>query len=378
MRTSFISCVLGIAVLGVYSTASAVTLKLVKQLDMASLNAGQPGSVAAYGNHLYVGSLFGGATLYHMQNPLGVTTPAVAFGGINTAATNGGLANAGATSNGYVSLHTDGTTLIAATENGGSTPDIAQSYAFGTETLKWGKNSGVPSMNTQQGTIDGAGVDPITGKVMTTGFAGDAQNFYNASTGASVAVPGANILFYPGVGTGWKDVAYDKANGDIYLRAYGGVARGKRIADGQFQTLEGGAGVQTIVDNVNNNFRSAINVEFLPAGFAGQPLVILNDRDAATATFAAKVKLFSATPPSAGGTATDTPVAVSFVLADGVTPFTTGSAGSGIYDFSYDPINNALYVSDFSTSQVHVFQLVPEPTSLSALGLAALLLKRRR
>lgn len=358
-----------------------VTFTLEKQLDMAALSAGQPGSVAAYGNNLYVGSLFGGARLYQIQNPLGTPSTAVMFGGLSNPATNGGLPGPGPTTNGYVSLYTDGTTLIAATENGGSTPDIAQSYQFGGTTLNWGANSGTASMNTQTGTLDGAAVDPISGLVMTTGFGGDAQNFFNASTGAAQSVPGANILFYPGVGTGWKDVTYDHATGDIYLRAFGGVARGQRVATGQFQTLEGGAGVQTIVDNVNV-VASAINVEFLPASFAGQGLVILNNRNNAGTSFANIVRTYSATPPSSGGTATDTPVAASFVLADGSTPFTTTSAASGIYDFSYDPVNNRLYVSDFSTSQVHVFSAVPEPASVAGLGvvgfIAAVAACRRR
>lgn len=357
-----------------------VTFKLDKQLDMAALSAGPPGSVAAYGNSLYVGSLFGGAKLYHIQNPLGTPSAAVMFGGLNDPATNGGLAGPGATTNGYVSLDTDGTTLIAATENGGTSPDIAQSYQFGGTTLNWGRNSGTASMNTQTGTLDGAGVDPVSGLVMTTGFGGDAQNFFNATTGSSQSVPGANILFYPGVGTGWKDVTYDHATGDIYLRAFGGVARGQRVATGQFQTLDGGAGVQTIVDGVND-FASAINVEFLPASFAGQGLVILNNRNFAGTSFASVVKTYSATPPSSGGTATDTPVAASFVLADGVTPFTTTNAASGIYDFSFDPVNSRLYVSDFSTSQVHVFSAVPEPASVAGLavsGLVAAVSARRR
>lgn len=348
-----------------------VTFKLDKQLDMAALSAGQPGSVAAYGNNLYVGSLFSGARLYHIQNPLGTPSTAVMFGGLSSPATNGGLGGPGATTNGYVNLYTDGTTLIAATENGGITPDIAQAYQFGGTTLNWGGNSGTSSMNTQTGTLDGAGVDPISGLVMTTGYGGDAQNFFSATTGSSQSVPGANILFYPGVGTGWKDVTYDHATGDIYLRAVGGVARGQRVATGQFQTLNGGAGVQTIVDGVND-FASAINVEFLPASFAGQGLVILNNRNNAGTTFANIVKTYSATPPSSGGTATDTPVAASFVLANGTTPFTTTSAASGIYDFSFDPVNSKLYVSDFSTSQVHVFSAVPEPTSVVALGVAGL------
>lgn len=355
-----------------------VTFKLEKQLDMAALGAGQPGSVAAYDNTLYVGSLFGGARLYRIQDPLGTPSTAVMFGGLANAATNGGLPNPGLSTNGYVSLSTDGVTLIAATDNGGTSPDIAQSYQFaGSGTaLNWGGNSGTTSMNTQTKTIDGAAVDPISGLVMTTGFGGDLQNFYDATTGAASSVPGANILFYPGVGTGWKDVSYDHSTGDIYLRAWGGVARGQRVGTGQFQTLEGGAGVQTIV-GLANNFASAINVEFLPASFAGENLVIVNNRDAAGTSFADIVKTYSATPPSSGGTATTTPVAASFFLGDGVTPFTTAAAGSGIYDFSYNPVSNRLFISDFSTSQVHVFSVVPEPSTLVALGLAGLTLAVR-
>ena len=350
---ALLASVAGGFVLWATPVGAQVTLKLEKQLDMAALSAGQPGSVAAYGNSLDVGSLFGGARLYRIPNPLGTPSAADVFGGLSNPATNGGLAGPGPTTNGYVSLYTDGTTLVAATENGGSTPDIAQSYQFGT--------------------IDGAAVDPISGLVMTTGYGGDAQNFFNATTGAAQSVPGANILFYPGVGTGWKDVTYDHATGDIYLRSVGGVARGQRVAaaTGEFQTLNGNPGVQTIVDGVNDS-ASAINVEFLPASFAGQGLVILNNRNSAGTSFANIVKTYSATPPSSGGTATDTPVAASFVLAEGSTPFTTVSAASGIYDFSFDPVSNRLYVSDFSTSQVHVFSAVPEPASVVYLGVAGL------
>jgi len=363
----------GAALAALLSTsAHAVSFRLVKQLDMAALNAREPGSVAAYGNDLYVGTLFGGAQLYHIANPLGAPSLVNTFGGINNPLTNGGLPSAGTTSNGYVSLDTDGVTLVAATDNGGNSPDIAQSYDLVTDVFNWG-NHGVALGMQNGGTIDGAAVDPTTGHVMLTCFGCDDQNFRNASTGAPEIIAGENVLFSPGVGTGWKDVSYDQATGDIYLRAWGGVARGKQLAPGQFQTLEAGAGVQTIVDNVNNNFRSAINVEFLPTDFAGEPLVILNDRDEPTATFGARVKVFSATPPSVGGTATDTPVAASFFGLDGVTPFTT-AASNGIYDFSYDPINKKLYVSDHATSQVHVFGVIPEPTTLVLAGGMALLM----
>jgi hypothetical protein len=346
------------------SPALALNLRLVGQLDTAALNAGVPGSVAAYGNTVYIGGLFGDGRLHRIVNPLGTPTNANSFGG-------------GMPGNGYVTLSTDGVTLLAATDQAGA-GDTAQSYAFGTDSLNWSRVAGPSQLNTQNATIDGGAVDPVTGRVMLTCFGCDAQNFYSQSTGAAAAVPGANILFYPGVGTGWKDVDYDKATGDIYLRAWGGIARGQRIGDGQFITLEGGPGVQTIVD-LDDNFYSAINVAYLPPSFAGPGgAVIGNFRDAPN-TFDSQVKLFSATPPSAGGTATETPVAAVFTLADGVTPFTTAAAGSGIYDFSYDPVNNLLYVSDFSSSQVHIFAGIPEPNSaVILLALAGLAPRSKR
>ncbi|MGL4514999.1 MAG: PEP-CTERM sorting domain-containing protein [Lacipirellulaceae bacterium] len=337
-----------VAAMALASPSNAFNLRLVAQLDTAALQAGVPGSVAAHGNTVYIGGLFGGGQLHRIVNPLTTPTKVNTFGG-------GSLPG-----NGYVTLSTDGVTLLAATDNAdfpnSGVGDLAQSYAFGTDTLNWSQTSVPAQLNTQANTIDGGAVDPVTGRVMLTCFGCDTQNFYDQNSGASVEVPGANILFYPGVGTGWKDVDYDEATGDVYLRAWGGVARGTRVGDGQFQTLEGNTGIQTIVDSADDNFVSAINVAHLPAQFAGPGGAVIINLRGAPNTFFDQVKVFSATPPSADGTATDTPIAVTFTGADGVTPFNTAAAGSGIYDFSYDPINNLLYVSDFSTSQVHVFE----------------------
>jgi hypothetical protein len=93
----------------------------------------------------------------------------------------------------------------------------------------------------------------------------------------------------------------------------------------------------------------ALNVEFLPSAFAGQNLIIFNLRSPAN-TFNDQVKVYDAN-------LVNTPVAASFVLQDGVTPFTTGDATTGIYDFSYDPVNKLLYIADQSASQVHIFEV---------------------
>lgn len=365
------------ALLALVDSASAsVTFQLVKIIDTAALGGQRPGSVAARGNHLYFGGLFGGARLHHVTDPMGAANLSSVFGGINNAATNGGLGSAGGTSNGYTNMHTDGRTLVASTENGGGTRDVLQSYSFGTTNLNFGANSGPASLNTQTGRLDGAAVDPVTGKIMTVGFGGDAQNFYDPATGAAVSVPAANILFFPGVGTGWKDVAYDQETGDLYLRSVGGIARGRRVADGEFQTLTGGAGVQTIANNFDDS-ASAINVEFIPASAAGQDIVIGNGRGFGGTTFAEKIRVYDSTPPLLGNNAIDTLVATTFVGLDGVTPFSTTSADSGIYDFSWDPANRVLWVSDFSAQAIYGFA-VPAPSAGMLLAGAGLLAARRR
>lgn len=346
----------------------AATFQLVAQLDTAALNAGVPGSVAAYGDTLYIGGLFAGGQLHRISNPLGAASNAATFGG--------GLP-AGST-NGYVSLNTDGTTLVAATNNGGGAADVVQVYNFATNALNWASDSATLGITAAapNDRIDGAAVDPINGHVLLTGFGSGTQHLRSAAAPGSAIVGATSSLFDGGTGntgTGFRDVDFDNATGDIYLRAVNGVARGNRVGVtlGDYTRLdETTAGVQTIVQ-LADGFNSAINVEFLPANFAGgQELVIMNFRNGAN-TFNDQVRVYDAT--TVNGL-----VAANFVGFDGVTPFTTANAASGIYDFSYDPVNAVLYVSDFSTSQVHAFRYVPEPSALALLAAAAPLLARRR
>ncbi len=330
-------------VVGGVATAQP-TFQLVTQLDTSALDiaAGFPGSIAAYGDDLYIGSLFSGGSVAHIENPL--TSP------LNVATLGGG----GVPGNGYVSLHTDGTTLVAATNNAGGGEDLIQSFDIATGNLNWSQTE----TEIGQTRIDGAAVDPITGNIIVTAFGSADQTVLDPLTGLDASDNPSDFQAASPVSTGWRDIAFDRTTGDIYLRATGGVARGNRNPSGgstdDYETpdpFEGPAGVQAIAV-VSDDFQTAINVEFLPASFAGQNLIILGDRDtpAGMDSFDDHIKLFDADSL----TASTTPVAATFLDSSGL-PFAPADSANGIYDFSFDPVNELLYISDHQNALVYVF-----------------------
>jgi hypothetical protein len=218
--------------------------------------------------------------------------------------------------------------------------------------------------------IDGAAVDPISGNVLVTAFGNGNQNLFASGAPTPVGtMPTGLFDGGPGnISTGFRDVDFDNATGDLYLRAINGVGRGIRVGDDDYQDLSGSAGVDTIRQSPDG-FASAINVEFVPVPGADD-VAIYNLRSAAD-TFTDQVLV-------TGVDGLNVDVSASFFEADGVTPFTVGDAGSGIYDFSYNPENELLYIADSSEGTVTAFQVVPTPASTALLGLAGLAAARRR
>lgn len=51
---------------------------------------------------------------------------------------------------------------------------------------------------------------------------------------------------------------------------------------------------------------------------------------------------------------------------------------NGIFDFSYDEATQTLAIAEFSSNQVYIYNVTPEPSALVLLGLGALALIRRR
>ncbi|MEM8864247.1 MAG: PEP-CTERM sorting domain-containing protein, partial [Planctomycetota bacterium] len=280
---------------------------------------------------------------------------------------------AAGSTNGFVNLSTDGTTLVAATNNGGADADVIQAFGVATGSLNFATDSAAlnaPIMGAGN-RFDGAAIDPLTGNIFVTAFGSGLPVVLDPVTGANIT-DSPSGFFTSAAGTGFRDITF-APNGDIYIRATNGIAGGTRNLDpGQtgdddfttFESLGATAGLSGIAGNggiVQDNFQSAINIEFLPASFTGtEDLVITNLRTTGSDVFADQVVALDA---NAGFDGVDpfslndagVPVAINFLAADGFSPFTTPDSTSGVYDFSFDPINEALFISDLSNGVIYIF-----------------------
>lgn len=345
-------------------SSAQITLQLRTTLDGFTFGTGNPGSVAAYGDTLFVGSLFGAGTITRINNPL--TSP-VSAGTLSGTLPLGG--------NGYVSLDTDGTTLVAASNNSGAS-DVVRVFDVATGTLRYEANPanlpgpGPGSASTQR--IDGAAIDPITGNVWLTGFGGGLPTVLSPNTLTSVSNNPSTLFAGSPTGTGFRDINFDAATGDLYLRATNGVLGGKRVAASvdDFTTLNSLGATAGFSQIAGGDFatlqdagRSALNIEFLPASFTGtEGIFITNTRvQAPTLTpFSNQVLAFDADAGFDGMSPfslnpAGVPVSLTFLDADGVTPFTTAGSTDGIYDFSFDPVNEVLYIADHSNGAIYAF-----------------------
>lgn len=376
MTRSFLSrfAVVAMVAASAVPSVAQVTLQLRTTIDGFTFGTGNPGSVAAYGDTLFVGSLFSAGTITRIDNPL--TSP-VSGGTLTGTLPLGG--------NGYVSLDTDGTTLVAASNNSGGGNDLVRVFDVATNTLRYEANpAGLPGPGPgpSNSRIDGAAIDPITGNVWLTAFGAGLPTILSANSLTSVSASPSTLFAGSPTGTGFRDINFDAATGDLYLRATNGVLGGKRVAASvdDFTTLNSlgaTAGFSQIAGsgniNLQDSFRSAINIEFLPASFTGtEGVFITNTRvQAPTLTpFGSQVLAFDADAGFDGLSPfslneAGVPVSLTFLDSDGVTPFTTAGSTDGIYDFSFDPVNEVLYIADHSNGVIYAFS---EPFAVETLA----------
>ena len=365
------STLAGLLVLGlVVGSAGAVDFYNIATLDTGGNGlaiGGKPGSVAFNGTDVYIGTLFTEAYVVRIGSPFGSPSLVGTFG----------AGPAAGTTNGFVSLDVYGNVVAAATNNGGGDPDYAQAFDLEGNPYFMTDSAALAYPPGAADRIDGIAVDPgwIAGGgagsgVMLTGYGYGKRNLYDpfdVTAGLPALIDDTAGLYDPPTATGFRDVSFDQATGDIYLRTLNGVARGKRVGAHNFARLDGTtAGVEAIAYNPDG-FNSAINVAFVP-DFNGDGVnfVIMNHRSSAD-TFADQVLIYDADTAM-------TPLAANFFNDDG-SPFMAADSESGIYDFSYDAGTGVLAVSDWSNDKVYFF--VPEPATL-VLALLGLSVLRRR
>ena len=272
--------------------------------DLYAAGFNQSGGTANTGITLIAGALNGGA-------------PSAAFGVL-------------ATNNlrGYSGLDISAAGLAAAWDNGGAAPEGIQGFDA-TGALLWQKSARGGS---------GVGFDPGFGGVDAgtgwTTFGSGRRALQDNATGADIyTTSDGMIISAPTSGTFWRDMDFDDATGDIYLRRGNDVVAHTRTGGNSL------TGSRFIADNgTNGNFIAIQNVAY--AGVDGG-LVFWNDRSSTGSgqAFANVVKCNGAD---------GTPLAINFggfAAAD----------GNGAYDFSYDAASNTLAILDFANRTVDVF-----------------------
>lgn len=356
--------------LGLVAPALAINLYNVATIDTSATGLGiaRPGSVAFNGTDVYVGGMFTGATITRIGSPLTAPTVLGSFG----------AGPASGSTNGFVNLDVYGDLVVGATNNGGSAPDIVQTFRLDGTPVGSSDSAilGIPSASPND-RFDGAGIDPGWiagggggGGVTITAYGAGNRYLYDETVTTQLA---QTYFYNDDTKTGFRDVHFDAATGDVFFRTLNGIGRGKRVGPNNFVKLDGTtAGTQGIV-MIGDGFSSAINVDYLP-DFNGDGVnaVIGNWRSLGSPLFSNRVMLFNAD-------AVNAPLATGWFNADGTAAFAAADSASGTYDFSYDPATGLLAVSDWSNEKVYFFAgaPIPEPASLFLLALGGLVLRRR-
>lgn len=248
---------------------------------------------------------------------------------------------------GYSGLDLLGATLAASYDSGAAVANGIQNFSISTSNQLWGitarGSSGVafdPGFGVNQ---DGAGTAWTT-------IGSGRRILQNNLTGANIYTSADGMIINSGTGTNWRDIDFDPSTGDIYSRRSNGIFQGVRSGANSLSAVNVLKATNAATDTINGQ-----NLAFMSLGPNSNAL-IYNDRTSAAAgqSFLSVVQMMSTS-----GTALTT----QFDFLSGLTP----ANGSGYYSFDFDVASQTLAIADFSNRNVHIFAIVPEPSTV-ALG----------
>jgi hypothetical protein len=325
------------------------------------------GAVAWDGSKLYIaGRNNSGSTLQvgilEVSTPLTSPTLGPLFGTANAAA-----------GRGYSGLATNGS-ILASTEETGAAAGIVRTWNQTTNAqigarTNLGTNAGTafnPGFNQQAGSSTGnLGVAAVgSGRHLVVNPNAPALDSIYATTAAPVqgAIWNSISTGSGGMGTQYRDLAFNAATGDIYGRSANAITKAIRTGDNSFgpQTViwnNYGPGGQASAAGVNQQ-----NLAFMNTPFGD--FIIFNDRPSGTLTpgdISTWIKMI------------DTNGNLQSIQL----PLTIQST-AGIYDFAYHAGTNTLAISDASNSRVYILGNIPAPGAAALLGLGGLVAARRR
>lgn len=246
---------------------------------------------------------------------------------------------------GYSGLDIEGNTLFAAYDRGVSDPNGITAYSLAGTSL-WAQAGRGGS---------GVGRDPGFGGVDFgagwTSF-GSGRRALNDEVSGAVLYSGTTGTIINGSGTGtfWRDMDFDAATGDIWLREGNNLIRAPRTGGNTTATA------LLVVDEVEADSVAGQNVAYMSSNYGD--LVIYNDRPNTSGgqDFLALIK--AVTPAGAPQTINwGSFLPINYPL------------GAGWYDFSWHEATNTLALLDFTQRAVYIFRREPPaPTNYCTAG----------
>ena len=284
-----------------------------------------PSAVAWNGTDLYVAGFngSGGAAntgISKIANALSGGTPGAAFGVLSTP-----------NSRGYSGLDVSAAGVVAAYDAGSAVPEGISAYDAAGGFL-WSRNArGGSGVAYDPGF---GGVDAGTG---WTTFGSGRRALQDNATGADIyTTSNGMIISAPTSGTFWRDMDFDDATGDIYLREGNNLVKGTRSGANAI------SGTSVPYDPLDEDFIAGQNCEFID-GEAGR-MVVFNNREFTNTGQDFEANIFIEL--ASGG---QIPIVWDGLIAN---------TGNAWYDFSWHGPSNTLAVMDFANRDVHIVEVL--------------------
>ena len=329
-----------VAAIGAFCAPAALAQLTLTELTVVDLDStanalnpefigSNPSAVAWDGTDLYVAGFNNSNAaqnvgIVRVTDALGAQTLGAAFGALNTPSFRG-----------YSGLDVAGGSVFAAYDPGGVDPNGIASYSpLGAQN--WAKSARGGS---------GVGVDPgfnsgVGGQgVGWTTFGSGRRALQNSANGADIFTTANGMIILAGSGTFWRDMEFDDATGDVWLRKSNKIIRATRNGDNSI------ASATVVVDAPNADFVAQQNIAF--AALPADDVLFYNDR-------------------SNTGAGQDFFTIVKAARADGSALSIDWGAfapagGNGAYDFSWDAGSGTLALLDFQNRNCHIFSVTLDP-----------------